>query len=397
MASRFPVRALIAGLTLARLALAAPRRLLRRRRRPEAPRRILVAQQLLLGDAVMVGPLLAALRERYPQAALYMTCSRAFLPLYAGRPWGVTALAYEERAASTVVELLKAGPFDLVFIPAETRLSWLARAVGARWVVAFDGDRPDYKNWLVDELHPFSPTPEAWADMVATLCGHPSRSFCPGDWPMPEARPFAPPQRPYCVLHIGASSVLRRWEAANWCAVADDLIARGLHVAITCGANEGELLRAIDPEARHRHYPGTLDLVQLWHLLHDARLVVSLDTGIAHLARTAAVPLIVLFGPGSAELFGGGRFFAAAPERKVTIPNFPCRDENMVFRRHVVWAGHCGRTTRQCNDAKCMRAIAPTMVLGAIDELLGMRGRALSSCRNGTPLRTGLSAPRPKE
>jgi hypothetical protein len=77
-----------------------------------------------------------------------------------------------------------------------------------------------------------------------------------------------------------------------------------------------------------------------------------------------------LFGPGSAKLFGAGRFFSALLERKVYIPDFFCRDQNIIFRRPLSWAQHCARGLDQCQDAKCMHAIETTAVLNAIDELL---------------------------
>jgi hypothetical protein len=78
----------------------------------------------------------------------------------------------------------------------------------------------------------------------------------------------------------------------------------------------------------------------------------------------------VLFGPGSATLVSGGEFWRNIPGRKVTIPKFPCRDENMLFRRHLPWAEHCGRSTAQCASPKCMHALTDEMVIQALDSLL---------------------------
>jgi ADP-heptose:LPS heptosyltransferase len=371
VASRFASRLLIAGFALGRLLLSAPARMAGARKRPAAAERILVLHQLLLGDTLMLSALLARLREKYPQAEIVMTCSPALLALYAGRPWGVQAVPWEERNAGLTWALINGGPYDLVLIPAENRLSWLALAAGAKWITAFAGDRPAYKNWPIDEMHPFSATPVAWGDMAAGLADSiPPQPFQFDSWPAPPHRPFSAPHGPYCVLHVGARSPLRYWHAARWREIADALCAQGFEIAITCGAHETALAGEIDPEHRHHHFAGSLDMPQLWHLLHGARLVISLDTGIAHLARSASAPMVVLFGPGSAKLFGAGRFFSALPERKVTIPNFFCRDQNVIFRRPLTWAQHCARGLDQCQDAKCMHAIETIMVLKAIGELL---------------------------
>jgi hypothetical protein len=83
--------------------------------------------------------------------------------------------------------------------------------------------------------------------------------------------------------------------------------------------------------------------------------------------------MVVLFGPGSATLFGGGEFWGDIPDRKVTIPDFPCRDENMIFRRHLPWAGHCGRTTAQCPAPRCMQALTVDMAITALQSFEAVR------------------------
>jgi hypothetical protein len=72
-------------------------------------------------------------------------------------------------------------------------------------------------------------------------------------------------------------------------------------------------------------------------------------------------------------VFGGGEFWRNMPDRKVTIQNFPCRDENIVFRRHLPWANQCGRTPAQCAAPKCMQALTAAMAISALDSLLAAK------------------------
>src|SRR4029453_9079319 len=108
-----------------------------RRRKPADPRRILVLHHLLLGDTLMLTALLAKLRERYPAAEIAMTVSPAFAPLYEGRPYGVTAHAFDPRDFATFRKLRALPRFDLAILPADNRWSWLPAAFGhsrCRWV-----------------------------------------------------------------------------------------------------------------------------------------------------------------------------------------------------------------------------------------------------------------------
>ena len=59
-----------------------------RRRRPDVVKRLLVAHHLLLGDTLMLTPLLKKARARFPDAEIVMTAPRRFAPLYAGKPYG---------------------------------------------------------------------------------------------------------------------------------------------------------------------------------------------------------------------------------------------------------------------------------------------------------------------
>ena len=53
----------------------------RRRQQSAEPSRILIAHHLLLGDTLMLTPLLKKLRTRFPEADLVMTVPRAFASL----------------------------------------------------------------------------------------------------------------------------------------------------------------------------------------------------------------------------------------------------------------------------------------------------------------------------
>ncbi len=367
--SRLPSRLLVVALALLRL----PIRL--RRRQPTQVRRILIAHHLLLGDTLMLTPLLAKLHERYPRAEVVMPVRKDLYPLYQTAPYGVRAPAYDPRDIKTLLALMKQPGFDLALLPADNRFSWLAFALGSRWIVAFEGDRPAYKNWLVDELRPNPAAPMAWCDTTAELVDGPRpQHYEPKAWPAPEYEKFERPASPYCVLHVGASMPLKLWQPERWRQLAEWLETRGNRIVLSAGAREKHIVDAIDPHGRYRHFAGTLDLAQLWHLLVGARLLASIDTGIAHLGRIVNVPTVTLFGPGSAVLCGAGDFWRDSPYEAITVDPFPCRDQRTNFVRVIDWVRRCerfpGSGPNQCPEAKCMQAIGLDAVQSAIEKLL---------------------------
>lgn len=340
---------------------------------PENPQRILIVHHLLLGDTLMLTPLLAKLQRNHPGAEVVMTIPRAIAPLYAGRPYGVEVLPYDPRDVSTLRVLLRQPGFDLALVPGDNRFSWLARALGSRWVVAFAGDIPEWKNWPVDQLLPYPESPAAWGDMVAGLAaGAEPPSYQAVDWPAPAFALFDLPLQPYCVLHVGASSSLKMWAPEKWLALAEQLVKRGYQPVWSGGQGEDKLVSRIDTDGKYASFAGKLDLPQLWHLLSHASLLVCPDTGVAHLGRLTGTPTVTLFGPGSAVICGKGDFWRESPYRAVTT-EIACRDQDVLFRRHIGWVRRCGRSSGECAAPRCMEAIGVETVLEAVDQLIEVR------------------------
>jgi ADP-heptose:LPS heptosyltransferase len=363
-AHRFAGRASVVARALARRVAT-----LGRRRVPRAPQRILIAHHLLLGDTLMLTSLLAKLRAQHPAADIVMALPEAFAPLYSRAPYGVRALGWNPRTPSRSA-LWRERAFDLALVPGDNRVSWLALALGSRWIVGFDGDRPAHKSWPIDELRPYPERPAAWTDMVATLAdGPPPAPYAKHDWSGPAADPVELPRGRYAVLHVGASTPLKRWDADKWRALAAWLGARGIEPVWSAGRSEETIVQDCDPRAMHRSYAGALTLPQLWHLLANAALLVAPDTGVAHLGRVVSVPTVALFGPGSALVSGAGDFWRNAPFRAVTVDPFPCRDQRMLFKREIAWVRRCGRSVAECARPRCMEAIDLGEACAAIVEL----------------------------
>lgn len=345
------------------------------RRRPADDKvgRILIAHHLLLGDTLMLTPLLAALRQRYPQAEIVMLCPKAVAPLYAGRPYGVSVLPWHPADGDSLVPLWQRRGFDLAFVPGDNRYSWLALAAGARWIVAHGQDRPGWKNWPLDEAHDYSPTPDSWHGMVAALADSAfDGRFDPADWPLPSLAENLRPTlaTPYALLHVGASTPLKHWPNERWLALADWLAGQGIQPYWSGGPGEEKLVAALDPAGRYPSLAGKLNLLQLAHVMQSASLLVCPDTGVAHLARIVACPTLTLFGPGSYELCGAGRFWQSQPFIALQQP-VSCRDQRVMFRREADWISRCGRSTQQCAAPRCMDAISLDAALASCRQLLG--------------------------
>jgi ADP-heptose:LPS heptosyltransferase len=299
-----------------------------------------------------------------------MTVPAACVPIYASRPYGVTALSLDPRSLSGHRALRAQRGFDLALVPGDNRWSWLARALDSRWIVAFAPDDSSYKDWPVDETRPMPQSQMAWGDIAATLLdGEEPPPFAVSEWPAPTCAPYPRPERRYCVLHLGASSPHKQWPIERWREVLVWAEARGYEVVLSAGRGEEHLVAQLDGEGQRGRLAGRLDLSQLWDLLRRAAFLVCPDTGVAHMARMVGVPTVAIYGPGSPISTGPGRFWASSPFRALWQPEVHCRDQDVLFERRLVWLRQCWRGVEECGNPFCIRSVAVPEVIAAIDEL----------------------------
>jgi ADP-heptose:LPS heptosyltransferase len=85
--------------------------------------------------------------------------------------------------------------------------------------------------------------------------------------------------------------------------VATELYRLGHRVVVTAGPGEEQVAELIADRSHAEALPG-LPLEELASLIAHARLVISGDTGVAHLASAYARPSVTLFGPVSPSEWG---------------------------------------------------------------------------------------------
>jgi ADP-heptose:LPS heptosyltransferase len=328
----------------------------------------------MIGDALLLTPLLAKLQGSYPTAEILFIVSALTAPLYSMRPYGVSVMIYRPGDHSSFRALQRQGGFDLAIVPGDSRYAWFAKAVGARWTVGFSGDNSFRKTWMLDESHPYSPKAATWGEMAGALVAGPTPApYRPQDWHVSDCNFFKMPQKPYCVLHVGASTALKRWKPDRWRYIADVLSGSGYRIVWSGGPGEQALVDEVDPTQKHISFAGKLDLLQVWHLLANASLLLCPDTSVAHMGRLVNTPTVVLFGPGSPDVCGPGVFWSNSPYRAVRAADFSCRDQNRLFGRSAEWLKRCGRSLQACrNPGACMDVIQVGDVINAI-EGLGLR------------------------
>ncbi len=175
------------------------------------------------------------------------------------------------------------------------------------------------------------------------------------DLPLPRA--LAGISRPLVVAHAGAAhGDAKRWREEHWERALAELAAGGATVAVVGLAGDRALARRLHGSVHNLiDLTGETSLETLMGALQTADLVISTDSGPAHLARALGARVIALHGPTDTALHGPGDPACAA--LRVDMPCGPCYD----FRRVA---------TCEFGDTLCMEWLDPGRVVGAARSML---------------------------
>ncbi|MEV4121335.1 glycosyltransferase family 9 protein [Micromonospora sp. NPDC049645] len=259
---------------------------------------ILVLRALGVGDLVTAVPALRALRAGYPSRELVLAAPAWLAPLVElvggvdrlvdtaglGRPVPVAS------APRVAVNLHGRGPQSHRLLAA-TRPGRLLAFANA------DAGHADGPPWATDE-HEVDRWCRllSWYDIPADRADLGLRR--------PEAAGLP---RGVTLLHPGSKIPAKRWPADRFAALARALTDLGHRVLLTGSADERALATRVADAAglpSDAVLAGRTDLGALAALVANARLVVSGDTGVAHLATGFGTASVVLFGPVPPALWG---------------------------------------------------------------------------------------------
>lgn len=108
----------------------------------------------------------------------------------------------------------------------------------------------------------------------------------------------AAPDTPVVVVHVGASAPSRRWAAERFGEAAAEIArATGARIVFTGSADEAPLVEAARGAMRlpSRSLAGRLSLGELGALIAQAQLVLTNNSGPAHLAAALGTPVVDLY------------------------------------------------------------------------------------------------------
>ena len=327
---------------------------------PESVEKILIWHQGALGDLLLAGPALLAIRRHYPQAGI----------LAVGHPerWGLLAPALSLEAVwdsagarwsplftldsplpAQLKERLAAFQLALVFSPRPHPIlsARLAQAgiPAVAWLPSWPGSGQEpVGSFLAGHL----------ARLGISVPPEPFRLVIADEWQEQALQVSGP--GPFLAVAPGSGHPCKNWPLPHYYEVARELAwQHKLRVILLAGPAEEPLLpylQGIAAAQDHLLLAG-LPLTAVAAALARCRLYLGGDTGLTHLAAAASVPgVLALFGPTDPLVW--------APRGDgVRVLRGPCPQAPCAAPREIT-----------CPEPECMQELAPASVLEAAAELL---------------------------
>ncbi len=344
-------------------------------------RRVLCVRLDALGDVLMTTPALRALKESCPGRRLTLLTSAAgagaaaLVPeiddvIVYDAPWlKATAPRADSRPDYAMADRLRAGRFDAAVIftvfsqsPLPSAMLCYLADIPRRLAYCRENPYQLLTHWVAEPDGPAGIRHEVrrQLDLVATV----------GGWTADERLSLLVPPlaarrartitrwlgldrgRPWAVVHPGASAPSRRYPAEGFAATAGRLVREhGWHVLFTGSAEECELVEGIRAkmDAPSHALAGRLDLAELAALIARAPVLISNNTGPAHVAAAVGTPVVDLYALTNPQHTPWG-----VPSR-VLFHDVPCRN--------------CFESVCPQGHHDCLHKVSPAAVVAAALEL----------------------------
>lgn len=288
------------------------------------PRRVVVfTKHRFLGDTIAALPLLAAVRDTYPEATVSLVTGRGAATLLEHSPAVHRVHAIDPKASQrglggslrlsvALVRLARAlrreGPPDLCLIPDRSlRAAAAARLTGAPIRVGFDTEG---RGALLTHRVPYRDDRrevECCLDLLRAVASEPADApwsvlprLVATDAERAAGRALLPdPDAVWIGLQPGASHAYKAWPQERWVALGRRLRDGGARVLVTGGPDEvvvGErVTSALGGDALD--LTGKTRMRETMGLVANLACFVSADTGLGHIAAALGTPTVTLFGP----------------------------------------------------------------------------------------------------
>ena len=279
---------------------------------------ILLLQLKRIGDLVLTTPVIAALRDKFPEAVLTLIVSREGAPLLPAIT-GVdrTHVIHRRLSDVKIFRAVAREKFDYcIDFTGNDRSALLASLSRAKKRITSEWTRTQskirgsaYNEFVADRVSDMH-TLDFHFTLLEPLGIRNASTTIKLQLPS-AAREKAneirrsykiEPINPFAIFHPGSARMEKFWDAQRWADVID--YARSIlkfTPVLTSGSSALERQHIAEIKGKLAQpvvdLSGKIDLLTLTALIEQARLIVTVDTAPMHLAAAMETPQVILFGP----------------------------------------------------------------------------------------------------
>lgn len=339
------------------------------------PKHILVIRFSAIGDVVLTTPVLRMLKKRFPEARIDFLVKSDFADLIETHPavdrvWRFDPL---EDAGRLIRALRKQNYDGLADLQSSLRSRWFAFRIPARRKVRFSPER--WKRFLLVHLHrdrygEQEAVPLRYLNAVRPWGvrddGQGAELFVDpaAESSLSRKMEGIDPSRPILLMAPGAGRATKRWLPERFSEAGRHFSENGYQVLLIGGALDidvcEDVRRGMGMPESSRDLSGALALNESLALIRRARMLVTNDTGVMHMAAAVGTPVTAIFGPTTRQL----GFFPFRADSAVIEKSLKCRP-----------CSYHGTADCAKGHFRCMREIASRDVIRAAESLLKRESR----------------------
>jgi ADP-heptose:LPS heptosyltransferase len=327
-------------------------------------RSVLITRMDNDGDVLLAGPAIRAVAATDRVVMLVSPSGEQAARLLPGVrdvyvwpcPWtGFEPPSVDRRSVNTLIDVLALEHIGAAIVltsyhQSALPMALLLRMAGIKYIAA---DSEDYPGALLDLRHHAAPGHEVERSLdLVEAAGYRLPAGDDGRLRIKDILPPVDEQRPYVVVHPGASVPARTASPDHWAATVKALTADGFRVLVTGSADERDLTAEVAGD-NGTDLGGRTSFRSLAAIVRSADAVVVGNTGPAHLAAAVRTPVVSLFSPVvPADRWGPWR----VPSVVLGDQHAACRDTRA---RSCPVAGH-----------PCLDQVSPDQVVVAVRSLI---------------------------
>lgn len=263
--------------------------------------KILVIRFSSIGDIVLISPVLRCIRAQRPEAEIHLLTKQVFAPVVSSNP-NIDKIHYLEDDLAKTITTLKAEHFDYVAdLHHNLRTARVKSALGVKETYSFP--KLNVQKWayvnLKLNLLPDQSIVERYFEAVKPLgIVNDGQGL---DYFIPELCKVTNDDIPtshwpgYVAAVIGGSYVTKKFPIEKWQSFCAEVPFPVILLGGPDDREEGRLIADQDPIKIYNSC-GKFNLNESAHLIERARVVVTNDTGLMHIAAAFNRPVISLWG-----------------------------------------------------------------------------------------------------